>query len=121
MRTRTIGSLAAVVVLSLLAPVTVSAQTSTLLADNPGVDCDAPLPASMVTGDLGSTVVVVEEAELDKVTLAADVGGEVLDAAFTDDGHEATIVTTTDASAYVAWSCAPINGEPVQMNDEDEV
>ena len=85
MRTRTISSLAAVVVLSLLAPAAVSAQTSTLLADNPGVDCDAPLPASMVTGDLGSTVVVVEEAQLDKVTVAADAGGEVVDAAFTDE------------------------------------
>ena len=119
MRTRSMIGLVAVLALSLLTPAAALAQSDTLLADNPSVDCDAPLPASMVTGELGNTVVVVEDAELDKVTVATDVGGEVIDADFTDGGHEATIVTTTDASAYVAWSCAPINGEPVLINDDD--
>lgn len=121
MRARTLTGLVAVVALSLLAPAAVSAQTESLLADNTRVDCDAPLPSTMVAGELGSTVIVVEEGEIDKVTLAAEPGAEVVDAEFSDGGTEATIVTTADNSAYVAWSCAPLNGEPVMMNDEDEV
>lgn len=121
MRTRSTIGLVALATMALLVPAGVAAQTDTLLADNPRVDCDAPLPASMVTGELGNTVVVIQDAELDKVTLAADAGGEVVDAEFDNDNQQATIVTTTDTSAYIAWSCAPINGEPVLMNDDDEV
>ena len=95
MRTRSMTGLVAVLALSLLVPAAAAAQTDTLLADNPTVDCDAPLPASMVSGELGNTVVVVEDAELDKVTVATAEGGAVIDADFSDGGHEATIVTTT--------------------------
>jgi len=122
MRARSKAGLMAALLLSLMLPAAVSAQsTQTLVADNPDADCRAPLPATVVTGELGDTVVVADDAEIDKLTLASDAGASVIDADFHDDGHAATVTTTEDVSAYIVWSCAPMNGEPIQRNDDQEV
>jgi hypothetical protein len=55
------------------------------------------------------------------VTLAAGYGADVIDSNFQDGGHEATVVTTSDVSTYTVWSCAPLNGEPVQRNEGSDV
>ena len=122
MRVRSWGGLTAAVVVAMLAPAAVSAQSETwILADNPDVYCEAPLPASIVVGDLGSTVSLIDEAQIDKITLASTFGASVLDAQWTDDSHGATITTSADVTGYITWSCAPLNGEPVQMNDPQQV
>ena len=122
MRARSMAGLMAALLISVLVPAAVSAQSSqTLVADNPGADCQAPIPATMVTGELGDTVIVADDAEIDKLTLASEPGSSVVDAGFGADGHEATVVTSDDVSAYIVWSCAPMNGEPIQRNDDQEV
>ena len=129
MRVRSWGGLTAAVVVAMLAPATVFAQSdvvvpqpdSWILADNPDVYCEAPLPASMVVGDLGSTIYLADEAQIDKVTLASTFGASVLDVQWSDDGHNAEITTNADVTAYITWSCAPLNGEPIQRNAPQQV
>jgi len=123
MRTRSLSGLTIATVMALLLlPGAVSAQTSTLLvADNPGADCVAPVPATVVVGDLGTALDVQDAAEIDKVTMAADYGADMVDAAFHDDGHQASVETTADVNGYIVWSCAPMNGEPIQRNDGSDV
>ena len=120
MRARSWGGLVAVVVLAMLLPVSVAAQSGQLEADNPSADCRVPLTETIVSGDLGSIVVVDGTAEIDLVTLDSD-DGEVVDVNWDDGGQEATIVTSDDVSSYIVWSCAPMNGEPVQQNDGQDV
>lgn len=122
MRTHTrIGILAALVA-SMALPVTGLAHGSQMvLVDNPFVDCDLPLPATMVSGDLGSVIWVTDPAEIDKVTLATEYGASVEGVVFGEDWHDAEITVTAQVSTYVVWSCAPLNGEPVQQNDPQEV
>ena len=121
MRARSSAVLAAAL-LTLLLPVAASAQSGFMaVADNPGVDCELPLPATMVTGELGTYLWVADSAEIDKVTLAADGPIEVVDTNWHEHGHDAEITTSVDVTAYVVWSCAPMNGEPVQQNDPQEV
>ena len=125
MRARTLSGLTAAAFVVLILPGAVAAQTSMVVADNTKTDCDAPLPAAMIAGELGSTVEWDDpadvDAEIDKLTLATDPGAEVVDVDFRHDSTEATVITSDDVTAYIVWSCAPVNGEPVQMNDEDEV
>ncbi|MFN8619744.1 MAG: hypothetical protein U0869_03215 [Chloroflexota bacterium] len=123
MRARWSGGLVAVLGLALLVPSAVSAQTSYgwMVADNPDVFCDAPLPATMVEGDLGSTLYITDDAEIDKVTFAGALNPSVLDANWNNSDHTAVIDLSSDANAYIVWSCAPLNGEPIQQNDPQEV
>jgi hypothetical protein len=122
MRARSWSGLATASVMALLLlPGVASAQTSTLVADNPGTDCVAPVPDSVVVGDIGTTVDVTGDAEIDKLTMSSDYGADVVDANFQNDGHDATVVTSADVSVYIVWSCAPSNGEPVQRNDGSDV
>jgi hypothetical protein len=121
MRARVLRGLATATVLAMLVPAGASADWSTVTVNNPSVSCDAPLPAAIVSGEIGSTVWVESEAQIDSITLSADGGIEVLDADWDRDSHEATIEVTAEVTAYVVWSCAPINGEPIQENDPQEV
>jgi len=123
MRARSLtGLMTAAALALLLLPGAASAQTSsTLVADNPTTDCLAPVPDTVVAGEIGTTVDVATDAQIDKVTLATDYGAGVVDSSFQNDGHEATVVTTSDVTAYIVWSCAPVNGEPVQRNDGSDV
>lgn len=121
MRARTLGGLAAALTV-LIAPAAVSAQTvSSLVANNPDVHCDLPLPAAMVTGELGSTLWVQDPADIDKVTVTAAPGAVILDVQWTANRREAIIDVSSDVEAYTVWSCAPLNGEPVMANDPQQV
>lgn len=122
MRARSLFTLAALAV-TLAVPSAVAAQGGEymILVDNPWVDCDAPLPATMVVGDLGTQFWVTDPAEVDKVTMGTVYGGYVVDVHFSDGWHEAEINTSDPVSSYIVWSCAPLNGEPIQENDPDEV
>lgn len=121
MRARS-SAVLAVALLTLLLPAGVSAQSgSWAVADNPGVDCELPLPATLVTGELGSDLLVADVAQIDKVTLASDQSVEVLDSVWHESGHQAEITTSAAVVAYVVWSCAPVNGEPVLQNEPQEV
>ena len=122
MRARSWSGLVTASILALmLLPGAASAQTSTLVADNPGTDCVAPVPESVVVGDIGTMVDVAVDAQIDKVTMSAAYGADVLDSSFQNDGHDATVTTSSDVSVYIVWSCAPVNGEPVQRNDGTDV
>lgn len=121
MRARS-SALLMVALFSLLVPAAASAQTAGwVVADNPAVDCELPLPTAIVTGELGTSLVVSDVGEIDKVTLGADGVAEILDVAWHEDGRVAEITTATAISAYIVWSCAPVNGEPVQQNEPQEV
>jgi hypothetical protein len=120
MRVRSWGGLVVVTALALLLPASVAAS-DTLEADNPANSCGTPLVQTSVSGEFGSTVVVEDSVEIDLVTLDTDPGGEVVDVEWADDGHEATITATDQVNTYVVWSCAPINGEPVQRNEDQDV
>jgi hypothetical protein len=122
MRARSRSGLVAVTSLTLLLPAAAHAESSfTVVAENPGVYCDLPLPATMVSGELGSTVWVTDPAQIDKVTLATAWGAEIVSLDFHDGAHAATIQLSADISAYIVWSCAPLNGEPVLQNDPNQV
>lgn len=122
MRARSSAILSAAL-LSLLLPAAASAQGSGIwaVADNPSVDCELPLPATMVTGELGTYLWVADAAEIDKVTIASESYLEIVDTNWHEHGHDAEITTSADVTAYIVWSCAPMNGEPVQQNDPQEV
>jgi hypothetical protein len=127
MRARSL-SIIAVLAVSLVGPAAATAQSGgyLLLVDNERIDCDLPLPAVMVTGELGTTIFVsedtqVDEVQIDKVTLSTTFGAEVLDAQFRKNSREAEILVSTDVASYIVWSCAPLNGEPVLQNDPNEV
>jgi len=117
------GGLAAAAALTLILPAAASAQTggTWVLADNPSVTCLLPLPEMMVTGELGSVIQVDDPQDIDKVTLGSDYEVELLSVDWHDGAHQATITASADLSAYIVWSCAPLNGEPVQQNDPQEV
>jgi len=121
MRVRSSGGLMAVAMLALLMPTGAAAQSGQLEADNPANTCSEPLTETIVSGDLGSTVVVEDSGEIDLVTLETDGGGEVIDVDWDDDDDTATITATEAVDTYVVWSCAPMNGEPVQRNDGQDV
>ncbi len=122
MRSRTRAGLTAALLLALALPAAGSAHGDHMLVvDNPFVDCDLPLPSTMVAGDLGTVVWVEDPAEIDKVTMSAEDGASVEDVSFGDGWHDAQITISDAVSAYVVWSCAPLNGEPVLQNDPQEV
>jgi hypothetical protein len=122
MRARSIIVMAALAA-TLALPGAASAQGGgySILVDNPWVDCDLPLPATMVIGELGDRFWVADPAEIDKVTMDTDHGAYVIDVTFEDGFHTAEIQVSANVYAYTVWSCAPLNGEPVQQNDPDEV
>lgn len=122
MRTRSLGILS-LLALALAFPGAASAQSGEylILVDNDHVDCDAPLPATMVVGDMGTQFWVTDPAEIDKVTMATEYGAYVVDVHFQEGWHEAEIITSASVTSYIVWSCAPLNGEPIQENDPDEV
>jgi hypothetical protein len=127
MRARSL-SIIAVLAVSMVAPAAATAQSSgyLLLVDNEKIDCDLPLPAVMVSGELGTIIFVsedtqVDQVQIDKVTLATTYGAEVLDSQFRKNSREAEIIVSADVSSYIVWSCAPLNGEPVLQNDPNEV
>lgn len=127
MRARSL-SIVAVLAASLIAPAAASAQSGgyLLLVENKHIDCDLPLPALMVTGELGTMVFVAEDTQvndvqIDKVTLVSTAGAEVITADFRKNSREAEIVVSADVSSYVVWSCAPMDGQPVLQNDPNEV
>jgi hypothetical protein len=116
------SGLVAATTLTLLLPAAASADSVYMvMADNDKVYCDLPLPSIMVSGELGTIVSLEDPQEIDKVTLATSWGAEIVDATFHDDRHTGTIELSADISAYVIWSCAPLNGEPVLQNDPNEV
>jgi ABC-type sugar transport system substrate-binding protein len=108
---------------ALALPAAASAQSGgySVLVDNPWVDCDLPLPATMVVGELGDRFWVTDPAEIDKVTMLTEYGAYVVDVSFEEGFHTAEIQVSAPVSAYTVWSCAPLNGEPVQQNDYNEV
>jgi hypothetical protein len=89
--------------------------------NNPRLRCTDPLPSSVVVGELGSTLWISDLAQIDRVTFSAAADVEVLRVDWAADDHEVTIDLSGEATAYIAWSCAPVNGEPQQANDPQEV
>lgn len=122
MRARSLVVMAALAA-ALALPTAAAAQGGgySVLVDNPWVDCDLPLPATMVVGELGDRFWVSDPAEIDKVTLTTEYGASVIDVSFEEGYHAAEIQVSANVSAYIVWSCAPLNGEPVQQNDYNEV
>lgn len=127
MRARSL-SFIAVLAMSLIAPAAATAQSGgyLLLVDNTHIDCELPLPALTVTGELGTTIFVseetqVNEVQIDKVTLLTSYGAELILDTFTKNSREAEILVSADVSSYTVWSCAPLDGEPVLQNDPNEV
>jgi hypothetical protein len=122
MRARSIIVMAALAT-ALALPAATAAQGggSMVLVDNSFVDCDLPLPATMVVGELGDRFWVNDPAQIDKVTLATEYGASVVSVDFGDGWHTAEIHVSAAVSSYLVWSCAPLNGEPVQQNDPGEV
>ena len=122
MRARSLGILTLLAV-ALALPASASAQGSgyLILVDNNHVDCDLPLPATVVVGELGTQFWVSDPAEIDKVTMSTQYGAYVVDVHFREGWHSAEITTSDAVSSYIVWSCAPLNGEPVQQNEPGEV
>jgi hypothetical protein len=121
-RARSTGGVIAALVAILLVPAAAAAQSDvSLVADNPDVRCDAPLPSIIVTGELGSTLWVQDPSDIDKVTLITALGAEILDVDWEENRREATIDVSADVTSYAVWSCAPLNGEPFLANDPQQV